>query len=431
MFKNSFLKKFGFLLIALFLTAGQFSFALAGTKAKKSVAIENNNHWRYEERQAVVKIDCNDCLGEIAEKYNIYLSPLGGEGQENFYLAKSLSRKSAKKLVKELEKEKSIELVQPNFRYRPLTRTANDSYFSKEWWLFDSAGSSGGVSATLAWDLESKKQRDVVVAVIDSGANYKHKDLKKNITKGKAKGKNFENPKRKPTDDDGHGSFLAGIIAARSSNHRGVTGASIDNNLRVMPLRFDFTTSQAIEALNYAKSKGVMVVNASWGSYGSEGLDLALKDTISQYPGVFVTASGNSGYNHESGDGDEKMYPCDFDLANVICVGASDQNGNLADYSDYGTSSVDVTAPGGTDGYPLIGLADSKSRYTEAEGSSLSAAFVSAEAGLLFSKYPNLSGVQVIEIIKNSVDTNASLAGKVSSGGKVNFQKALENGANY
>jgi len=73
----------------------------------------------------------------------------------------------------------------------------------------------------------------------------------------------------------------------------------------------------------------------------------------------------------------------------------------------------------------------SKSRYDEAEGSSLSTAFVSAEAGLLFSKYPNLSGTQVIEIVKNSVDTNASLTGKVSSGGKVNFQKALLNGANY
>ena len=271
----------------------------------------------------------------------------------------------------------------------------------------------------------------MAVAVIDSGANMKHKDLKKNLTKGSAKGKNFEYPKRKPTDSDGHGSFISGIIAAETNNKRGVSGGSFYNHLRVMPLRFDFTTSQAIETLNYAKAKGVMVVNASWGGYGDEGLDPALKYAISQFPGVFVTASGNNGYNHESGNANEKMYPCDFDLSNIICVGASDQNGNLADYSDYGVTSVDVVAPGGTEDNPLIGLADSKSGYSEAEGSSLSAAFVSAEAGLLLSKYPNLSTAQIVEIIKNSVDTNTSLAGKVLSGGKVNFQKALEMAMTY
>ncbi|OGI25966.1 MAG: hypothetical protein A3J76_00505 [Candidatus Moranbacteria bacterium RBG_13_45_13] len=446
MIGNNLLKKTGFFILAILIAAGQSFFVWA--KTKKSVAPENNSHWRYEERQAVIKVNCDDCLSEIAEKYDVYLSPLGGEGNENFYLAKSLSRKSAKKLVKDLEKDGNIELVQPNFKYKPLARLARldarlagtwakqariagDTYFSEEWWLFDVSSSPGGVSATSAWDLESKSQRDIAVAVIDSGANMKHKDLKKNLGKGSAKGKNFENPKRKPTDSDGHGSFLSGIIAARSSNHRGVTGASIDNNLKIMPLRFDFTTSQAIEALAHAKSKGVMVVNASWGSYGDEGLDLALKDAISQYPGVFVTASGNNGVNHESGNSDEKMYPCNFELANIVCVGASDQNGNLADYSDYGATLVDIAAPGGTDDYPLIGLADSKSEYTEAEGSSLSTAFVSAEAGLLFSKYPNLSGAQVIEIITSSVDTNASFAGKVKSGGKVNFQKALENAAAY
>ncbi|MDD5489250.1 MAG: S8 family serine peptidase, partial [Candidatus Moranbacteria bacterium] len=324
-----------------------------------------------------------------------------------------------------------IELVQPNFKYKPLTRSANDAYFSDEWWLFDPAASAGGVSADAAWDLESKNQRNVAVAVIDSGVNTKHKDLKKNLTAGSAKGRNFEFPKKKMADNDGHGSFISGIIAAMANNKRGVSGGSFFNHLRVMPLRFDFTTSQAIEALNYANAKGVSVVNASWGSYGEEGLDLALKDAISQYPGVFVTASGNEGYDHESGDANQKMYPCDFELSNIICVGATDQNGNLADYSDFGATSVDVAAPGGSSDSPLIGLSKSKSGYDEAEGSSLSAAFVSAEAGLLFSKYPNLSSAQIIEIIKNSVDTNASLAGKVLSGGKVNFLKALQAAAGY
>ncbi len=424
-----------FLFAAVLFFAGQVSFAPAYVSAiameKKSIVPEKNNHWNFAEYEAVVKIACAGCLDSIEEKYDVSLSPLGGEGNENFYLAESLSQKSTRKLVKSLEKDRDIELVQPNFRYKPLARVANDAYYSEEWWLFNSAENAGGVNTASAWDLESKNQRNVAVAVIDSGANHKHKDLKNNLTKGSAKGKNFEHPKRKPTDDDGHGSFLAGIIAAKTNNRRGVSGASFYENLKVMPLRFDFTTSQAIEALNYAKSKNVMVVNASWGSYGEEGLDLALKDAISQYSGVFVTASGNESYNHESGNADQKMYPCDFELANILCVGATGHDGNLADYSDYGATFVDVAAPGGSDGHPLIGLSGSKSGYDEAEGSSLSTAFVSAEAGLLFSKFPNLSGAQVIEIIKNSVDTNASLAGKVSSGGKVNFLKAVQTAAGY
>ncbi|MDI6778543.1 MAG: S8 family serine peptidase [Patescibacteria group bacterium] len=456
--KNNLLKQVVFFLIALPFAAGQFSLAPTGVSAKaivyphakknllseesdnqnnfgvgakKSIVPERNSDWEFEEYEAVVKIDCVSCLDSIAEKHGVSLSPLGDVENENFYLARSLTQKPARKLVKALEKDRDIELVQPNFKYKPLARLASDAYYSEQWWLFDSADNAGGVSAASAWDLETKSQRDVAVAVIDSGANTRHKDLKKNLTGGSTKGKNFEYPKRKPTDSDGHGSFLAGIIAARSNNRRGVAGASFYDNLKVMPLRFDFTTSQAIEALNFAKSKNVMVVNASWGSYGDEGYDLALKDAISQYSGVFITASGNEGYNHDGGNANQKMYPCDFDLANIICVGASDQNGNLADYSDYGATSVDVAAPGGSDGYPLIGLAGSKSGYDEAEGSSLSAAFVSAEAGLLFSKYPNLSGAQVIEIVKNSVDTNASLSGKVLSGGKVNFSKALQAAAEY
>src|SRR4030042_6635220 len=435
MLQKSILQKINFLLVAFLFAAGQFSFAppsvSAKATAKKGIFSNKSSHWEFKEYEAVVKIDCVNCLDSIEKKYNVRLSPLGSEGNENFYLAQSISRKSTKKLVKVLEKDRQIELVQPNFKYKPLTRAARDTYYSKEWWLFDSGSSPGGISAALAWDLESKKQRKVAIAVIDSGANTGHKDLKKNLTGGSAKGKNFEYPKKKLSDSDGHGSFVAGIIAAQTNNKRGVSGGSFYNHLRVMPLRFDFTTSQAIQALNWARAKNVPVVNASWGSYGDEGLDLALKEAISQYSGVFVTASGNDGLNHESGNADQKMYPCDFELPNIICVGASDRDGNLADYSPFGGISVDVAAPGGTEGSPLTGLAQSKSGCTEAEGSSLSAAFVSAEAGLLFSKYPNLSSLQIIEIIKNSVDTNASLAGKVSSGGKVNFLKALQTAANY
>lgn len=387
----------------------------------------------YSENEVIVEVaDPRDAL-ELARSKNLVVTPLGQpEGEENFFLARSIAGKNTQKLIRELRLDPRAKSVQKNFRYNSLSRVPNDPYASEQWFLFDTGDSAGGVSAFSAWDAETKKgQRNVAIAVIDTGVNYKHKDLKNNLTGGSAKGKNFEYPKKKLSDSDGHGTFLAGIIAARTNNKKGIAGGSFYNHLRVMALRFDFTTSQAITAINYAKNKSVPIINASWGSYGDEGLDLALKDTIASYPGIFVTASGNESFNHDNGNINYKMYPCDFDLANIICVGASDRDGNLTDYSDYGATSVDVVAPGGTDGNELIGPDKKKSRYTSAEGSSLSAAFVSAEAGLILSKYPSLSGTQVIEIIKNSVDTNASFTGKVSSGGKINFQKALAMAGSY
>ncbi len=382
--------------------------------------------------EAVAKTDDPELLARVTSENGLSAEKISSpDGDGNIFLVKSDEGRSAKKIIQILEKNSAVEAAQPNYKYKKLGRVANDRYFAQEWWFFDTADYPGGVGASSAWNAETKKQSDVTVAVIDSGANLKHTDLKKNISKGKRKGKNFEYPKRKPTDDDGHGSFLAGVIAAVSGNKKGLAGASFANNLKVTPLRFDFTTAQAIEALNWAGSKGIRVVNASWGAYGNDGNDQLLKDAIAQYPGVFVTASGNEATNHESGNGNDKMYPCDFDLPNIICVAASDRQGALTDYSDYGAASVDVSAPGGTDSDQILSISGSKQKYVHGEGSSVSTAFVSAEAGLIISKYPNLSNAQIIEAIKNSVDLEPSLAGKILSGGKVNFQKALELAATY
>jgi len=401
------------------------------TEAHKKISAQEKKKG-FNENEAIVQIDSPEKAAEISRKYNLFLTPLADSGEnENLYLAKSLDWKSTQKILKDLQKNPDVKATQPNYRYKPLSRKPNDQYFSRQWSLFDVESASGGVSAPSAWESEAKNQRNIAIAVIDTGANLEHKDLKYNLTKESAKGKNFERPKKKPTDSDGHGTFLAGIIAGKTGNKRGISGASFSNHLKVMALKFDFTTAQAITAINYAKEKSVPVINASWGSYGNEGLDLELKNAIAAYPGVVVTASGNNSLNHDGSDPEDKMYPCDFDLPNIICVGASDQSGNLADYSDYGATSVDVVAPGGTDADELFGLNKKKSGYSEAEGSSLSAAFVSAEAGLLISKYPNLSSAQIVEIIKASVDTSPGLSGKIVSGGKVNYKKALDLAATY
>lgn len=408
----------------LFPVLGDFNFT--SVAQARSSAPKN-----YIESEVVAKIKPGADVDAIAEKYNLDAELLKAAADGNLYVLKSEKNIATKKLISTLEKNSAIISVQPNFKYKPLGRIANDSLFSSQWSLADTASVAGGVSASSAWDIETKNKNKVPIAIIDSGVCYDHHELKDRITGGRAQGKNFVSPKKKPSDADGHGTFLAGIIAAKTNNKRGMSGASFWGNIKIMPLKFDFTTDQAISALSYAKARNIPIVNASWGAYGADGLDPLLQDAIAGYPGIFVTAAGNDGMNHESGSAGDRMYPCDFDLPNIVCVGASDRNGALADYSDFGAISVDVAAPGGTDGDPIIGLDKKKGRYTNAEGSSLSTAFVSAEAGLILSQKPYLGAAQIVEIIKNSVDAEPSMTGKVSTGGKINFQKALELSANY
>jgi subtilisin family serine protease len=421
------------IILVLFFSMGAF---LNSPVVIASVAKQSRD-FNYIDHEVVANIAPDANADAIAGKYNLTVELLKSSPEGSLYILKSPNGFTTKKLISLLQKDSRIISVQPNFKYKPLSRATNDPYFPREWALADTTSFAGGVSAPSAWDLETATKNKVPIAVIDTGISYKNPEISGSITSGRAKGKNIDNPKKKPTDGDGHGTFLAGIIAGKTNNKKGIAGASFSGNLKIMPLKFDFTTDQAISAINYAKARNIPIINASWGSYGEDGLDLALKDSIAAYPGVFVTAAGNGdsktylGYNHDGDDPDKKMYPCDFDLANIICVAASGKDGVLAEYSDYGATSVDVAAPGGTDDDPIFGLDLKKNRYVEEEGSSLSTAFVTAEAGLIMSKKPNLSSAQIIEIIKSSVDINPSLVGKTVTGGKINFQKALQMTANY
>ncbi|HLD34452.1 MAG TPA: S8 family serine peptidase, partial [Patescibacteria group bacterium] len=159
--------------------------------------------------------------------------------------------------------------------------------------------------------------------------------LKNNLVQGF----DFDDNDTSPFDSNGHGSHIAGIIAAVTNNGTGISGISKENNIKIMPLKIDLTTAQAIEAINYAKDHGVKVINASWGGPSN---DIALESVISLFGGIFVTAAGNSASNHNS----INYYPCDFALTNVICVGASNSKDESASFSDYGISDVDVAAPG-------------------------------------------------------------------------------------
>ncbi len=102
----------------------------------------------------------------------------------------------------------------------------------------------------------------------------------------------------------------------------------------------NLTTSAIIDAIDFATYNGARILNAS---FGGTGFDSLLYNAIQGFPGLVVAAAGNGDDFHSSGV--YNVYPCDFNLENVLCAGASDQYDTLASFSDYGTAYVDVVAP--------------------------------------------------------------------------------------
>ena len=145
-----------------------------------------------------------------------------------------------------------------------------------------------------------------------------------------------------PADGIGHGTHVAGTIGANGDNGQGITGVAWDVSL--LPIRagdVELTTEDLVDSFDYACDMGAKVVNASFG--GPDGS--ALGDAIAACPDtLFVVAAGNAGGDND--DPDEAQYPCAYGNANIACVAASDRTDQLADFSNFGATSVDLAAPG-------------------------------------------------------------------------------------
>ena len=320
----------------------------------------------------------------------------------------------------------------------------NDPDFDQQYAL-NNIGQDGGkqgadISALEAW-LKTRGSDKIVVAVLDTGVDYSHVDLRSNMwlrpdslpeyfddelgTFNDEFGYNGVEQASDPMDDNGHGTHCSGIIGAEGDNNEGIAG--INWNVQIMPLKFlgrgGFgSTADAIKAINYAidrKKKGVnlRVINASWGSTQNSK---ALKDAISAAGDagiLFVAAAGNN-----AGDNDRRPhYPSNYDLPNVLSVAATDRNDMLTSFSNYGLKAVHIAAPGRDIESTWLGDA-----YRDASGTSMAAPHVAGVAALILSSEPNLSVKALRARILDSVDKLPALTGKVSSGGRLNAAKALE-----
>lgn len=274
-----------------------------------------------------------------------------------------------------------IEYAEPNYVYAPQA-IPNDPDFGLLWhlqntgqWVNGSAGTPGAdIGAAAAWDVETGDP-GMVIAVIDSGVAYEHPDLIQNVwTNGgeipdngldddgngyvdDVHGWDFVNDDNNPSDyskdlyGDGHGTHVAGIIAAAGNNGIGTTGVMWQG--QIMPLQvFDLFLVDAFEgiqntliiaAVEYAVENGARIINCSFGGYGESAALLDIFRLADQNGVLVVAAAGNESLNNDL----LPIYPAGYDLPNIISVAAVDEDGALAAYSNFGVESVDVAAPGG------------------------------------------------------------------------------------
>src|SRR5436190_23180268 len=181
----------------------------------------------------------------------------------------------------------------------------------------------------------------------------------------------------------------------------------------------DGSISDAIECINYARSKGAKVINASWGWYGENSA--SLRDAIQSLRSagvIFVAATGNNGNNNDT----RPLYPASFNLDNIVAVAATTRFDEKADWSNYGATTVDLGHPG-LDILSCWNTTDMTYHYMS--GTSQATPHVVGACALLRAQNPSATYRQIIDRVMSSTDPLPSLSGKCVSGGRLNLQKAL------
>jgi subtilisin family serine protease len=357
---------------------------------------------------------------------------------DRLFLVNNPPRLSVPEVIQRYQANPNVLYAEPDFVVHA-TATPNDPLWSQQWDMTK-------ISAPTAWDTQTDAS-DVVVAIIDTGIDFTHPDLQANLWTNPADGShgfdcitedvyfNFD-PGCVPggQDDMGHGTHVAGTIGAVGNNGIGIAG--INWKVKLLAMKFldgngNGNTSDAVYAFNKVallKLQGVniRVTNNSWGFEG--GLSQALKDamTIAEGVGIVnVCAAGNLGKNTDL----FPMYPAAYDNRGIISVLASDSNDLGADFTNYSLASVDIAAPGVSTLSTIPAFWD-PSGYTLLSGTSMATPHVSGVLAALFHKNPQLTAAQARDVILNpgSYDVLSDpLAASTSTGGRLNFAKALNN----
>ena len=384
--------------------------------------------------------------------------------------------------MKQLEKENPTNALfrgtdNPEIPLTMVGGSGPDPLFTNQWGMADN-------DVVGAWNASGTKgDEQVIVAVIDTGVDYTHEDLVDNMWRnpgemgmdasGNLKATNgidddgngfvddvvgwdFGRGDNKPYDlhktglallsggNPGHGTHVAGCVAARGDNGKGIAGVA--PNVKIMAMRFlteegSGTTEGAINSIKYAVDNGAQILNNSWGSEGDGGdkeASKALQDAIeyARDKGVlFVAAAGNGhqGVGYDNDTDSRPAYPASYPQENILSVAALDSSDALGSFSNWGRMTVDIGAPGvkvfstvPDNVYQDTVLNFPPFLVATWDGTSMAAPHVAGAAALYLSKNPGADWREIKEAILMSASPVGALNGKSVSNGKLNVRRLMQ-----
>lgn len=261
----------------------------------------------------------------------------------------------------------------PNFLIDTLNNAPNDEYYSELWGLSDK-----GVSVEKAWKQYGSDSRLVKVAIIDTGVNCSHPDIQ---CVAEYNAITDEEGSRVATDENGHGTHVAGTACASGGNNIGVSGVSQGcqiHAVKFMDANGSGSLLSAARAVQWAINNDIHIINASWGGPAhSNVLEKAIQKADDA--GIlFVVAAGNEATNIDT----SPRYPASYNYSNVVTVASHTNRGQVSWFSNVGAETVEVIAPGSN----ILSL-DADGGYVELSGTSMATPHVVGFASLLWQKY--------------------------------------------
>jgi subtilisin family serine protease len=334
-----------------------------------------------------------------------------------------------------LESDQRVAFVEPDFLVQA-QELPDDPLFDRQWALYNPGRDRVDIRAPEAWEIQTGSGK-IILAVIDTGIDYLHPDLAKNMWKNSKElprngidddrngftddvyGWDFAYDDNDPMDRHFHGTLVAGIAGAVTGNSRGIAGTMHEVSLMAVKGLSDRGfgyTSDLVAAIYYAVDNGARVINASWGGGGflramEEALAYAARHNV-----IFVAAAGNYRRNND----ETPFYPASYEGDNIVSVGASDQRDSIAGFSHYGKKSVDLFAPG----VHILSTA-LNGHYVYQSGTSLAAPYVAGCLGLLVSGSPEVPYKAYIKVLVESVIPRPWMKDRCVSGGRLDAHSML------
>ncbi|MCX6562642.1 MAG: S8 family peptidase [Candidatus Aminicenantes bacterium] len=350
----------------------------------------------------------------------------------NAYVVRIPEDATVEEMVEAFGRNPDIAYVQPNYIYRACL-TPNDKYFEDQYALFNKGqqvgwvpGSPQGkpsadIKATSAWE-ETTGIAGVVIGIVDTGVDLNHPDLKNKI---RSRGYDFVNGDTDATDDNGHGTMVAGIAAAETNNYEGIAGVAWNSKILPVKVLDQFgsgTTVTIVNGILWAVDNGAQILNLSFGAPAKDNaVEEALKYAF-ETKGVFIAAAAGN-------DNTAVYYPAAYDRY-VCATAATDYNDQRTTWSNFGPE-IDVAAPGDKiiTTYPVALTPAGFQPYKFQDGTSMAGAHVAGLAALIRGIKPSLSPSDIMNIIRYSADdVNSSIhkGRDVFIGyGRINMEKAL------